>query len=612
VRLLITCFRNTGGHFKTYAKNLNMKFLSNVLAVIVGLFIFSMMAFFLMIVIAAVASGGDDKTYIEKNSVIELDLAKVTLDYAGKSHYKEFDYNEANHDGVTDVVRAIAAAKTDDKIKGISILNHTSELGVVQSKTIRDALIDFKKSGKFVLAYSNVYTQKDYYVASVADTVYLNPVGMLEFKGLSTDVSYFKDLEDKIGVNVEVVRHGKYKSAVEPFLQNTMSDANREQLTTLLHSVWNSVLDAVSESRHIPKQELERIAAGTLVRTAEDAKSLKLVDRIAYEDEYDAAIRHAIKAAKKDDEKYPSVKILDYAKNVANTGQDFTAHDRIAIIYAQGDLLSGEGSENYIGDGAIRRALAEVREDDDVKAVVLRIDSPGGSALTAELIWREIELTKKKKPVIVSMGNLAASGGYYIACNANRIFAENSTITGSIGVFGMLPNANKLAEKIGVKTYRVATYDNDAEYSPLLPPSDKFRDIAQQEVEQVYKTFVSRVAAGRHMTFDQVDTIGQGRVWAGSDALKIGLVDQIGGLKDAIAYAAKSAKIKKYRTQDYPEYEKSFADMLKNLGLPFASASEDAVKETVGAANYKVLQQLRAVSKRTGVQALLPYSVEIN
>jgi protease-4 len=209
------------------------------------------------------------------------------------------------------------------------------------------------------------------------------------------------------------------------------------------------------------------------------------------------------------------------------------------------------------------------------------------------------------------MGNLAASGGYYIACNGNRIFAENSTITGSIGVFGMLPNANKLAEKIGVKTYRVATYDNDAEYSPLLPPSDKFRDIAQAEVEQVYKTFVSRVAAGRHMTFDQVDAIGQGRVWAGSDAIRIGLVDEIGGLKDAIAYAAKSAKITKYRTQDYPEYEKSFADMLKNLGLPFASASEDAVKETVGAANYKLLQQLRAASQRTGVQALLPYSVEI-
>jgi protease-4 len=588
-----------------------MKFLSNVLAVIVGLFVFSIMAFFLMIVIAAVASGGDDKTYVEKNSVIDLDLDKVTLDYAGKSHYKEFDYNEASHDGVTDVVRAIAAAKTDDKIKGISILNHTSELGVVQSKMIRDALIDFKKSGKFVLAYSNVYTQKDYYVASVADTVYLNPVGMLEFKGLSTDVSYFKDLEDKAGINVEVVRHGKYKSAVEPFLQNSMSDANREQLTMLLHSVWNSVVTGISESRRIPVPELERIASGILVRTPEDAKALKLVDKIVYEDQYDAAIRHALHAKKKDGRKYPSVKILDYAKNVANTGQDFTAHDRIAIIYAQGDLLSGEGSENYIGDGAIRRALSEVRDDDDVKAVVLRIDSPGGSALTAELIWREIELTKKKKPVIVSMGNLAASGGYYIACNGNRIFAENSTITGSIGVFGMLPNANKLAEKIGVKTYRVATYDNDAEYSPLLPPSDKFRDIAQAEVEQVYKTFVSRVAAGRHMTFDQVDAIGQGRVWAGSDAIRIGLVDEIGGLKDAIAYAAKSAKITKYRTQDYPEYEKSFADMLKNLGLPFASASEDAVKETVGAANYKLLQQLRAASQRTGVQALLPYSVEI-
>jgi protease-4 len=586
-----------------------MKFLGNVLAVIVGLFVFCMMFFFIIILIGAIAGSGDDSTTVENNSVIELDLAQVTLDYGGKSHYKEFEYSEANHDGLFDVINAIEAAKTDDKIKGISILNHTSELGVAQTKALRDALQDFKTSGKFVLAYANVYTQKDYYLGSVADTVYINPVGFMEFKGLSSELMFFKDLQDKSGINVEIVRHGKYKSAVEPFLDNKMSDANREQVTTLMNSVWNSVVADISKSRNIPVERLNEIAEGLLARNPEMAKAEKLVDKIVYEDSYHNAIKNALKV-KKDD--YHSVKILDYAKNVATSGVDYTASDRIAIIYAQGEIRSCEGSESYIGEGAIRRALKEVREDKNVKAVVLRVDSPGGSALTADLIWREIELTKKTKPVVVSMGNLAASGGYYIACNANEIFAEEGTITGSIGVFGMLPNFTNLATKIGVHTQKVSTHNNDADYSPFLPLSDKFRGIAQEQVEMIYGTFVNRVAAGRKMTFEQVDNIGQGRVWSGTDALRIGLVDKIGGMDEAIKSAAKLAGIKKYRTENFPEYEKNFRDLLAGLGVPFMSSKESLIKEEIGAENYKLIEKLKRLNVEKGIQTMMPFEIDIH
>ncbi|RZJ28504.1 MAG: signal peptide peptidase SppA, partial [Flavobacterium sp.] len=467
-------------------------------------------------------------------------------------------------------------------------------------------------------AYANVYTQKDYYLASVADSIYISPVGQLEFKGLTSELMFFKDLEDKTGVDIEVIRHGKYKSAVEPFLQNEMSDANREQVTTLLNSVWNSVVKEVSKSRKIPVEKLNEIATRLLARTPEGAKSLNLVDKVAYEDTYHNAILKALKTGRekdgdsKDFEPYNKVKIVDYAEKVANSGVDFSANDKIAIVYAQGEITSGEGSESYIGDGAIRRALKTAREDDDVKAVVLRIDSPGGSALTADLIWREVELTKKVKPVVVSMGNVAASGGYYIACNANEIYAEENTITGSIGVFGMLPNFTKLATKIGVHTQQVSTHDNSSEYSPFMPLTDKFRAITQEEVERIYTTFVNRVAAGRKMTFAQVDNIGQGRVWAGSDALKIGLIDKIGGMDDAIRSAAKLAKIKKYRIQNYPEYEKDINDLLGSLGVPFMSSKESLIKNELGEENYKLIEKIKIANSRKGVQMLMPFEVEIH
>ncbi len=588
-----------------------MRFLGNVLATIVGLFVFCMIFFFGIILIGALFGGGSEKVSVEKNSVIEFDLSKVTTDYAGKFDYKDFEYlNDNNkHDGLSDILRAIKEAKTDDHIKGISILNDESKLGMAQIKAVRKALEDFKKTGKFVFAYANVFSQKEYYLNSVANTIYLNPIGELEFKGLSSEVLFFKDFQDKYGIKMEVIRHGKYKSAVEPFLENKMSDANREQISTLLNSVWNSVLSDIAVSRNIPAAKLNEIANGLLARTPEMAKAQHLVDKIAYEDIYHNDIRKILNVDS--DKDYNTISILDYAENVASTAKTYTTKDKIAIIYAQGEIGSGEGDVNEVGEGSMRRSLREARLDSQVKAIVLRIDSPGGDALTSDLIWREIENTKKVKPVIVSMGNLAASGGYYIACNATKIFAENNTITGSIGVFGLLPNFTQLTSKMGINSEQVSTNTNAADYSIFKPLTENYKAFAQEGVEKIYTTFVSRVAAGRKMTFPQVDAIGQGRVWSGADALKIGLVDAIGGMDDALQYAAHLVKIKDYKTQNFPVYEKNFEDLLDGLGLPFLKSKESFIQAEIGEENYKVIQQIRRVQAKKGVQASLPFEINI-
>lgn len=584
-----------------------MKFLGNVIATVIGIFVFIMLFFFGVLFIGVVF-GGDDSVSVKSNSVIELNLKEIKNDYAGK--YKDpwvTRFSEQKGIGLTDVINAIEAAKTDDNIKGISILNDESSLGLAQYKDLRNALESFKKSGKFVWAYANTYSQKEYYLNSVANTIYLNPAGDLDFKGLSSEVMFFKDFQDKSGIHMEVIRHGKYKSAVEPFLDNKMSDANREQITALLNSIWGIVSADISKSRNIPLPKLNEIANGLLARTPEMAKQQHLVDIIAYEDVYHDAIRKVLKVDK--DEDYNKISISDYTQNHVTTALADTSSDQIAIIYAQGEIGSGEGDVNTIGEGSMRRSLQEARKNDDVKAIVLRIDSPGGSALTSDLIWREIEITKKVKPVVVSMGNYAASGGYYIACNANTIFAENNTITGSIGVFGMLPNFSPLANKLGINSEQVKTHENSANYSPFVPVDEKFKAFTLEGVEKVYNTFVTHVAEGRKMTFAQVDSIAQGRVWSGTEALKIGLVDKIGGLNDAIAEAAKIAKVKKYSTQNYPEYEKTLNDLLSNL--PFAKSKEAFIKEEIGEENYLLIEQVKKFQKQKGVQTILPYGINI-
>ncbi|MFT6638529.1 MAG: protease-4 [Flavobacterium sp.] len=569
-----------------------------------------MLFFFGIILIGAIFGGDDDTVKVKKNSVIELDLSEVSLDYAGKINYVDFNYFITNHNGLTDVLNAIENAKTDDKIKGISILKNQSGLGLAQSQAIRKKLAEFKKSGKFVVAYSDFLTQKDYYLNSVADTVYLNPIGELDFKGLSSEVLFMKELQEKTGIKMEVIRHGKYKSAVEPFLNQEMSSENREQVTVLLNSVWNTIVTDISESRNISVDSLNAIANKLNARTPELALANNLIDKIAYEDEYHNAIRTKLKVAQNED--YNTISILDYAENSATSISDYTKKDIIAVIYAQGEIRGGEGEVNVIGEGLIKKSLKAARENKNVKSIVLRVDSPGGSALTSELIWREIELTKKVKPVVVSMGNVAASGGYYIACNANTIFAEQSTITGSIGVFGMLPNMSTLAKNIGINAEQVKTHENASGYSLFEPIDENFKQFTLESVENIYGTFLKRVAEGRKMTTAQVDSIAQGRVWTGTDALKIGLVDKIGGLEDAIKHAASLGNTKSYQVENYPEYEQSLKDLLdRSTGFSIFQTKDALLREHIGEESYLLIQQIKKANQLKGVQALMPFELKI-
>lgn len=590
-----------------------MNFIKNVLATLVGLIIFCMMSFFLLLIIGAIASMGSSSSTksTKSNSVLKLDLIDVTDDYGGSTYIEDFDYKETNHDGLVNVLQAIDFAKSDDKIKGISIENNTTALGITQRKAVMDKLNEFKKTGKFVVAYADNYSQGDYYLASVADTVYMNPMGSIDFKGLASEVLYMKDLQDKTGIHMEVIRHGKYKSAVEPFLQQTMSAENREQLTVLLNSMWDAYVGDVSKNRKISIENLDAIATNLNARNANLALQNKLIDKIAYLDQYHNGIKKAIGI--KYDEEINEIDVLDYVNDIKLETTNFSAKDQVAVIFAQGEIQGGEGSVSVIGEGSINRALKEARKNDKIKAVVLRVNSPGGSALTSDIIWREVELTKKVKPVIVSMGDVAASGGYYIACNATKIFAEPGTITGSIGVFGMIPNFKNIANKYGVNAQEVKTHENASGYSVFSEMSPKYKETLTESIEIIYDTFISRVAEGRKMTKEQVDAVAQGRVWTGTMAKQLGLVDELGGLDAAIAFAAKTAKTEDYKVSLYPEYKMEFGDLIRKFfGMSIGSVKENSIKEEIGVENYELIQRLNYLKKTEGVQAMMPYYLNIN
>lgn len=585
-----------------------MRFLRNVLATIVGLFLFFGLLFFGLIIIVTALGSSSDKVIVKDDSVLVLDLSDVRYDYGGKFNYKDLNIKDTDSKGVSNILEAIDYAQTDSKIKGISIINNTSALGISQLREIRNHLKDFKESGKFVLAYANAYDQKEYYLNSVADSVYVNPVGAIDFRGLYTEVLYLKGLEDKTGVKMEVIRHGKYKSAVEPYLEDKMSPANHEQTLAFLNSMWNTIVEDIAESRKISVDTLNNIADNLDARTPERALKVGLVDKVVYEDEYHDAIRNLLGV--ESDKEYNKIKILEYAKDAIN--QATSKGDEIAIIYAQGQILSGEGNVNYIGEGSINRALRKARKNDKVKAIVLRVNSPGGSALTSDLIWREIELTKKEKPVIVSMGNLAASGGYYISCNADYIFADPTTITGAIGVFGMLPNFSELATKYGVNAQDVKTHKNAATYSPFKPIDPNFKAVMTESVEDIYTTFVNRVATGRNKSFEEIDAVAQGRVWTGADAIDKGLVDELGGLKEAIAFAANKVEIDNYKLVSYPEYELKFEDLLRSyFGASILKTQDDLIKEKVGEENFEMLERLNYFNSLKGAQTIMPFELNI-
>ncbi len=585
-----------------------MNFLRNLLAAILGcLFAFGII-FVMFFVFASLFGGSEDAVLVKKNSVLELQLQLPISDYVGGSADDPFASFYAESQGLDEILNAIVVAKEDDDIKGISINNNFILAGLAQTQAIRTALQDFKTSGKFIYTYGDFYMQKDYYLASVADSIFINPVGILDFRGLASEVLFFKDLQEKTGVKMEVIRHGKYKSAVEPYLANEMSDANRTQIKELIHSLWTSMVEEIADGRNILPKDLNIIADTLGGRTPEFAKASGLIDEIVFHDQYEEKLKFAVDSVL--DKDLNIVLLEDYITR-SNKKIKTTGSNKIAVIFAQGEIIYGEGNASMIGQGMMNKAIIKAKEDDKVKAIVLRVDSPGGSALTSDIIWREIELAKEVKPVIVSMGNVAASGGYYIAAGADKIFAEPTTITGSIGVFGVVPNVSELAADMGINAEQVGTNKNSVEYSLFEPMDDTFRSVVQEGVESTYQTFLQRVAQGRNKTMAEVDSMAQGRVWSGVDAKRIGLVDELGNLNDAIEEAAKMADLKEFGIKKFPRYKTGIERLMEDMGGVSASAKKSLIEEEIGVEAYGILKQVKSAMEQKGIQARMPFALDI-
>lgn len=552
--------------------------------------------------IGTLASASKETTTIKNNSVLQLNLNQSVAERVIETPFDKFNTYNAQI-GLNDILACIKNAATDPKIKGIYLNSATVGASPASVKEIHDALVEFKKYGKFIYAYSDVLAQNGYYLASVADKIILNPAGSLDFKGYAFQVMFYKGLIDKLDVDVQILRHGQFKSAVEPYMLDKMSEANREQLTVLSNSLWKVFVDDISAARKIPADSLNAIAENLLCATPEDALRLKMVDQLGYPGDMEKLLKSKLNVAEDDDINF--VSISKYKKSII---ENTKAAAKIAVVYAVGEISDGKGDNSRgIYSESFIKELKKAYKDNDVKAIVLRINSPGGSALASENIWREIENAKKAgKIVVTSMGDYAASGGYYIACNSNYIIAQPNTLTGSIGVFGMIPSfQNLLKNKLGI-TVDVVKTNQHADYGTGLRPLDGTEMATiQNSIEQIYSTFTKRVADGRKMTVAQVDSIGQGRVWAGVDALNLGLVDKLGNIDDAIAKAAELAKISNYSIVYYPKQKDWFTLLFSN-----DDELEAALKTKLGSL-YFTYEGIDHVLNQKGIQARIPMEITI-
>jgi len=588
--------------------NFFKRFIASFFAVIAA---FWFMGIVLVLIIAGLGSA-DVAPSVANASVLKLSLNRPIVDYKGGSGDDPFSVFFEETIALDEVVSAVHAAAEDDRISGISFETPFFLGGWSQAETLRNALIAFKSSGKFIYAYGDSYSQKSFYLSSVADSLFVTPTGFVDLRGLSSELTYYKSFQEKSGLRMEVIRHGKYKAAVEPYLNDAPSKENIEQIQELIDGLWDEVGAQMADQIEVSRVDFEGWVNDLVTRDLEKAKELGLVGGLIYEDQYEDALKRAVGASKNDlsaSSKLNTISSSSYFKTIKSTPID--SSDRIALVYAQGSILYGEGSPTIMGQETMNKALQSAREDRNVKAVVLRINSPGGSALTSDLIWREVEKTAKEKPVVVSISDVAASGGYYIATPATYIFAQPTSITGSIGVFGTLPNASELAEQWGVSSYTLSTHERSATYSPLRPLSDTFRAELTEGIEQTYQTFLERVASGRSMSIESVDAIAQGRVYLAPKALELGLVDEIGTLDDAINKAAELAAIDEFKLREYPRYKSDFERLLGDL--PAASLSIISSKlpsivsdylnfwETLGGENHDYNR----------IQARLPFDLKI-
>jgi protease-4 len=583
-----------------------MAFLRNLLASILGSLVAFGVLFFMFLIFVSLAESGDQVS-IRSGSVLELKFPYPVSEYGSFDPNDPFSIFANPAQGLNDITKAITVAKTDDRIEGISLDGPYLIAGISQTRAIREALADFKESGKFVYAYGDFFLQKDYYLSSVADSVFINPVGNFDFKGLAAEILYYKGFQEKTGLRMEVVRHGKYKSAVEPFLSDEMSPENREQIEELLHSLWESMRGEISASRGIAEAELDRIADGLLARSPERALENGLVDGILYRDEFDQIL---LRESGSTGKRPRTIALEDYIlySRKQRLGK---AKDRIAVIYAEGEILYGKGSPNIIGQQTMRKAFRKAREDEHVKAIVLRINSPGGSALSSDIIWREIRRTQEVKPVVVSLSDVAASGGYYMAVAGQKIVAEPTTITGSIGVFLTIPNVGGLTDKIGINAQQVGTHDFALDYSVFEPLSDEFREVLREGIEESYQTFLKRVSEGRDISISQADSIAQGRVWSGEQALEIGLVDALGGMPEALELAAELAELSDYRLLELPKFKTGLERILEDMGMSASLGAEQVLEAELGREWAAILKKLKVQLRQEGLQARIPFTLEI-
>lgn len=558
---------------------------------------------------------------VKEKTVLHLKLNQAIVDRAEQNPFENLDFgpfSQAGNTGLNELLASIEHAAEDDKIKGIYLDLSSFPGGLGSLKELRNALIDFKKeSGKWILAYSNMYSQGGYYLASAADRVYLYPEGDLEWKGLGTSVMFLKGMLDKLDIDVQVIRGGnnKFKSAVEPFIREDMSEANKEQTLKMLNSISNQMMSDISDSKGTPIDQLNLFADSLMLNAPNDAFDLGFVDALKYKDEFLAELMDSLDVEKESainfmrpSKYYSSIRGKKKAEKLM-AGEKSEKQDKIAVIYAQGAIETGKsrGVES-MGSETIANAIKKARKDSSVKAIVLRVNSPGGSALASDEIWRETVLARDQKPFVVSMGDLAASGGYYISAAADVIYAQPTTITGSIGVFGIIPNAQGFFnDQLGITFDGVQTHENAEPMGINRPLSDFERKKIEKSVERVYHTFLTRVADGRNMSVEEVDAIGMGRIWSGTNAVEIGLVDELGGLKDAIAKAAEMAEVDDFEEEEFPKLKDPFEEFMKNF---FSGAEMTFLNYYLGD-EQKHLKKIRNVKNLKGIRTQMPAEIEV-
>lgn len=581
-------------------------FFKNLLASTLGCFIaIGILSFFSFIIFLVILFSSSDTYKLEDNTVLAIKLEGVLSERVQETNplMEYLGLSETNEVGLDDILSSIKKAKENNKIKGIYLNAGLFSASSASLKEIRDQLIDFKETGKFVVAYGDVYTQGCYYLASVADKIIINPQGNLDLHGVSSSPMFYKGLLEKIGVEMQIFKVGTFKSAVEPFMLDKMSDANRQQVTAYAGDIWATTLAGISESRKISTERLNQLADTLpMLRDPQLLLDNKLIDTLMYETDVKKYLKTLVDIGEKDNLKLASVSDMTTVESLKKE----SSSDVIAVLYAEGSITSGSGKDG-ITDKRIIKELEKLKDDENVKAVVFRVNSPGGSAYASEQIWKAVTDLKEKKPIVVSMGDVAASGGYYISCNASKIFAQPNTITGSIGIFGMFPNVEGLSKKVGLTFDNVKT-NKHADFGDITRPMrEDEKVILQSYIERGYDLFLTRCSDGRGIAKDSLDLIAQGRVWTGNQALKIGLVDALGGIDAAIKEAAQLAALQDYKLNSYPRKTNFFEELLANQKEEMTTR---AMKEYLGT-DYQLFKIIKEIKEQDFIQARLPYDFNL-